>query len=82
MAPARTLFARPWRRINHEESFEVQDASGNALAFSYFEDDPGRGSSMKRMTREDARRLADQLVKLPDLMEEVRRLRAERDEPP
>jgi hypothetical protein len=36
---------------------------------------------MKRITREDARRLADQLVKLPDLIEEVRRLRAERDEP-
>jgi hypothetical protein len=33
------------------------------------------------MTREDARRLADQLVKLPDLLEEVKRLRAERDDP-
>jgi predicted dithiol-disulfide oxidoreductase (DUF899 family) len=36
MAPARKLFARPWRRIDHEESFEVQDASGKCADLFIF----------------------------------------------
>jgi hypothetical protein len=74
-------FRRPFRLIDHEESFEVIDAAGTALAFLYFEDDPRRRSTMKRMTREDARRLAVQIVRLPETLEELKQLRAAGDEP-
>jgi hypothetical protein len=36
---------------------------------------------MKRMSKDEARRLAAQIVRLPELLEEVRKLRAARDEP-
>jgi hypothetical protein len=36
---------------------------------------------MKRMSKEDARRLADQLVRLPDVVEELRQQREARPYP-
>jgi hypothetical protein len=77
----KTAFRRPWKLIEHEESFAVADASGTSLAFIYFEEEPGRRSSMKRLAREDARRLATHVVRLPELLEELRRHRAARDAP-
>jgi hypothetical protein len=56
MQPPRKLFSGPWCLVEHEESFEVADAGGEALAFVYFENEPGRRASMKRMSKEDARR--------------------------
>jgi hypothetical protein len=74
-------FAQPWRIVEHSESFEIQSADEHALAFIYFEDEPGRRSVMKRLTREDARRLAQQIIRLPETMRELRQLRVARDEP-
>jgi hypothetical protein len=36
----------------------VRDANGQALAYVYFEDDPQRQMSMKRLSSEEARRIA------------------------
>jgi hypothetical protein len=47
----------------------------------YFEDEAGRRGVMKRLRREDARRLAQQILRLPETMGELRQLRAARDEP-
>ncbi|SDR63585.1 hypothetical protein SAMN05519103_08787 [Rhizobiales bacterium GAS113] len=74
-------FHRPWRLVEHDESFAVVDASNTTLMLIYHEDEPGRRSSMKRLSREDARRLAAQAVKLPELLEELRQHRAARDVP-
>lgn len=60
---------------------EVKSASGVALAYLYFSDEPVRRGIMRRMTREDARRLALQIVKLPETLDELRKLRAARDDP-
>jgi hypothetical protein len=52
---ASSPFTRPWRVVEHKESFEVQKPDGRALNLIYFEDKPGRRSVMKRLSREDAR---------------------------
>jgi hypothetical protein len=35
-------FPPPWQVIEHAENFEVQDANGQPLSFTYFEDEDGR----------------------------------------
>ena len=60
-------FPLPWQVIEHAESFEVQDANGQPLSFTYFEDEDGRRNAMKRLPRDEARRIALNIAKLPDL---------------
>jgi hypothetical protein len=74
-------FALPFQLLERGESFVVANATGHPLAYVYHEDEPGRRAVTKRLTREDARRLATQIARLPELMDELRRLRAARDEP-
>jgi hypothetical protein len=44
----------PWQIEENEESYVVKGATGQKLAYVYFEDEPQRARSLKRIGKDDA----------------------------
>ena len=55
------------------ESFCLKDAEDQILGYFYYEDEPGRRQQLKRLTRDQARRIAVNIMKLADYCSTRRR---------
>jgi hypothetical protein len=60
-------FPPPWSVEGTDACFIVRDHNGQALAYVDFEDEPGRRSAAHLLTRDEARRIAANIAKLPEL---------------
>ncbi len=61
-------FRRLWSVEDIGAAFVVKDSTELKLAYVYYEKEPGRRSSAKLLTRDEARRIAANIAKLPGLL--------------
>jgi hypothetical protein len=67
-------FVRPWSVTERgsvterDGAYEVRDAAGLNLATVHFEDQPARQSQLQRLSKDEARRVAAQIARLPTLL--------------
>jgi len=59
-------FPPPWSVEEQAACFVVRDHNRQQLAYLYFEDEPGRRSAAKLLSKDEARRIASNIAKLPE----------------
>jgi hypothetical protein len=62
-------FPAPWTVEEYRGiSYIVRDANNFAVAYVYFANEPGRRATAGLMTKDEARKVAAGIAKLPDLL--------------
>jgi hypothetical protein len=62
-------FPPPWTAEEYRGiSYIIRDANRFAVAYVYFESEPGRHVAASLMTKDEARKIAAGIAKLPELL--------------
>ena len=73
MTKSRRRFPPPWTVEEYRGiSYIVRDANNFPVAYVYFESEPGRRAAANLMTKEEARKIATGIAKLPELLKRAR----------
>ena len=65
---AESRFRPPWDIEDNGTCFIIRDNNGQALSYVYYEQEPGRRAAAEILTRDEARRIAINIAKLPELV--------------
>jgi hypothetical protein len=61
-------FPAPWSSELQPNYYVVRDANGQQIAYVYYSNEPGRRAAAKLLTRDEARRIAANFARLPELL--------------
>ena len=65
---AERRFTPPWDIDDCGSCFIIRDNNGQALSYVYYEQQPGWRTAAGLLTRDEARRIAIDIAKLPELI--------------